>query len=183
MVWGRKPVPLISSHYPPAAWSRQRPDLYHTVLDLVISFSKTNGQRYEQGLLSSTSAVIITYDPFSILASCWKSPLVINLAMVEKELGDRNFGFASLKYINHDMVEKGIVVCDCCLLCATFFDAVRASRIKVPPLSYLLVFLHLIQKERFNPWQAGRRWIRTSRQDFLGFYTLLCSISSANVIA
>ena len=29
--------------------------------------------------------------------------------MVEKELGERNFGFDSLKYMNHDMVEKGIV--------------------------------------------------------------------------
>ena len=30
-------------------------------------------------------------------------------AMVEKELGERNFGFDSLKYMNHDMEEKGIV--------------------------------------------------------------------------
>ena len=33
--------------------------------------------------------------------------------MVEKELGERNFGFDSLKYMNHDMEEKGIVACDC----------------------------------------------------------------------
>ena len=31
-------------------------------------------------------------------------------AMVEKELGERNFGIYSLKYMNRDMVEKGIVV-------------------------------------------------------------------------
>ncbi|CAL8336602.1 unnamed protein product [Boreogadus saida] len=30
-------------------------------------------------------------------------------AMVEKELGERNFGFYSLKYMNRDMEEKGIV--------------------------------------------------------------------------
>ena len=29
--------------------------------------------------------------------------------MVEKELGERNFGFDSLKYMNHDIEEKGIV--------------------------------------------------------------------------
>ncbi|CAL8359311.1 unnamed protein product [Gadus morhua 'NCC'] len=29
--------------------------------------------------------------------------------MVENELGERNFGFDSLKYMNHDMEEKGIV--------------------------------------------------------------------------
>ena len=29
--------------------------------------------------------------------------------MVEKEFGERNFGFDSLKYMNHDMEEKGIV--------------------------------------------------------------------------
>ena len=29
--------------------------------------------------------------------------------MFEKELGERNFGFDSLKYMNHDMEEKGIV--------------------------------------------------------------------------
>ncbi|CAL8250921.1 unnamed protein product [Boreogadus saida] len=34
-------------------------------------------------------------------------------AMVEKELGERNFGFDSLKYMNRDMEEKGIVACDC----------------------------------------------------------------------
>ena len=33
--------------------------------------------------------------------------------MVEKELGERNFGSDSLKYMNHDMEEKGIVVHDC----------------------------------------------------------------------
>ena len=30
-------------------------------------------------------------------------------AMVEKELGERNFGFDSLKCMNRDMEEKGIV--------------------------------------------------------------------------
>ena len=34
-------------------------------------------------------------------------------AMVEKELGERNFGFGSLNYMNHDMEEKGIVARDC----------------------------------------------------------------------
>ncbi|CAL8370459.1 unnamed protein product [Boreogadus saida] len=34
-------------------------------------------------------------------------------AMVEKELGEGNFGFDSLKYMNHDMEEKGIVARDC----------------------------------------------------------------------
>ena len=34
--------------------------------------------------------------------------------MVEKELGERNFGFDSLKSrLNHDMEEKGIVAQDC----------------------------------------------------------------------
>ena len=30
-------------------------------------------------------------------------------AMVEKEFGERNFGFDSLKYMNRDMEEEGIV--------------------------------------------------------------------------
>ena len=30
-------------------------------------------------------------------------------AMVENALGERNFGFDPLKYMNHDMEEKGIV--------------------------------------------------------------------------
>ncbi|CAL8360803.1 unnamed protein product [Boreogadus saida] len=30
-------------------------------------------------------------------------------AMAEKEFGERIFGFDSLKYMNHDMEEKGIV--------------------------------------------------------------------------
>ena len=34
-------------------------------------------------------------------------------AMVENELGERNFGFDSLKYMNHDMEEKGIVGREC----------------------------------------------------------------------
>jgi hypothetical protein len=34
-------------------------------------------------------------------------------AMAEKELGERNFGFDSLKYMNLDMEEKGIVARDC----------------------------------------------------------------------
>ena len=34
-------------------------------------------------------------------------------AMVEKELGERNFCFDSLKYMNCDMDEKGIVDRDC----------------------------------------------------------------------
>ena len=29
--------------------------------------------------------------------------------MVENEFGERNFGFDSLKHMNHDMEEKGIV--------------------------------------------------------------------------
>ena len=33
--------------------------------------------------------------------------------MVEKELGERNFGFESLKYMNRDMEGKGIVARDC----------------------------------------------------------------------
>ncbi|CAL8349437.1 unnamed protein product [Boreogadus saida] len=33
--------------------------------------------------------------------------------MIEKELGGRNFGFDSLKYMNHDMEEKAIVARDC----------------------------------------------------------------------
>ena len=37
-------------------------------------------------------------------------------AKVEKELGERNFGFDSLKYMNHDMEEKGIVTRDRLLL-------------------------------------------------------------------
>ena len=34
-------------------------------------------------------------------------------AMVENELGERNFGFDSLKYMNHDKEEKGIVARRC----------------------------------------------------------------------
>ena len=34
-------------------------------------------------------------------------------AMVEKEFGERNFGFDSLKYMNRNMEEKGIVASDC----------------------------------------------------------------------
>ena len=34
-------------------------------------------------------------------------------AMVEKELGEWNFGFDSMKYMNCDMDEKGIVARDC----------------------------------------------------------------------
>ena len=33
--------------------------------------------------------------------------------MVEKELGERNFGFDSLKYMNRHMEEKGFVAHDC----------------------------------------------------------------------
>jgi hypothetical protein len=33
--------------------------------------------------------------------------------MVEKELGERNFGFQSLKYMNREIEEKGIVASDC----------------------------------------------------------------------
>ena len=33
--------------------------------------------------------------------------------MVEKELGERNIGSGSLKYMNRDMEEKGIVAPDC----------------------------------------------------------------------
>ena len=33
-------------------------------------------------------------------------------AMVEKELGERNFGFDSQKYMNRDMEEKGIAARD-----------------------------------------------------------------------
>ncbi|CAL8370722.1 unnamed protein product [Boreogadus saida] len=39
------------------------------------------------------------------------SPLT--LAKVENELGGRNFGFDSLKNVNHDMEEKGIVGGEC----------------------------------------------------------------------
>ena len=39
------------------------------------------------------------------------------MAVVEKELGETNFGFDSVKSIlNHDMEEKGIVARDCLLL-------------------------------------------------------------------
>ena len=34
-------------------------------------------------------------------------------AMVEKEFGERNFGLDSLKNMNHDMEEKGIVGGEC----------------------------------------------------------------------
>lgn len=39
---------FIRPHYPPAA-DPDRPDFYRTVLDLVISFSKTNGWRCREG--------------------------------------------------------------------------------------------------------------------------------------
>ena len=34
-------------------------------------------------------------------------------AMVEEELGERNFGFVSMKYMNRCMEPKGIVARDC----------------------------------------------------------------------
>ena len=37
----------------------------------------------------------------------------VTSAMVEKELGERNFGFGSQKYMNHDMEEKRIVAREC----------------------------------------------------------------------
>ncbi|CAL8341100.1 unnamed protein product [Boreogadus saida] len=37
------------------------------------------------------------------------------IAMVEKELGERNIGSGSLKYMNRDMEEKGIVARACLL--------------------------------------------------------------------
>ena len=37
----------------------------------------------------------------------------VNSAMVEKELGERNSGFDSLKDMNRDVEEKGIVDRDC----------------------------------------------------------------------
>ena len=37
-------------------------------------------------------------------------------AIVEKELGERNFGFDSLEYMNHDMEEKGMVARECLTL-------------------------------------------------------------------
>ena len=40
----------------------------------------------------------------------------VKSAMVEKELGERNFGFDSLKNMNHDMEEKGIVARECLTL-------------------------------------------------------------------
>ncbi|CAL8378704.1 unnamed protein product [Boreogadus saida] len=58
-----------------------------------------------------------------------------NLIALEKVLGERNFGFDSLKYMNRDMEEKGIVARDClppeprCRLPA----AVRHQRRKTPP--------------------------------------------------
>lgn len=72
---------FIRLHYPPAA-DPDRPDFYRTVLDLVISFSKTNGWRYREGgggrgsrgrgLIVCNPGVIITYDPFSICPNtCW----------------------------------------------------------------------------------------------------------------
>ena len=33
--------------------------------------------------------------------------------MVEKELGEKDYGFVSLKYINRDMEEKGIAAREC----------------------------------------------------------------------
>ncbi|CAL8286549.1 unnamed protein product [Boreogadus saida] len=47
-------------------------------------------------------------------------------AMVKKELGERNFGFDSLKGMNHDMEEKGIVAREGC--------CPRALRYRAPGL-------------------------------------------------
>ena len=55
--------------------------------------------------------------------------------MVEKELGERNFGFDSLKYMNHDMEEKGIVGRDCLPLepRCPLPTAARHHRYEAPP--------------------------------------------------
>ena len=47
---------------------------------------------------------------FSDVSGISTTRLVVGVisAMVEKELGERNFGFDSLKYMNCDMEEKGI---------------------------------------------------------------------------
>ena len=44
-----------------------------------------------------------------------KMRLVVGVmsAMVEKEFGEMNFGFAALKYMNREMKEKRIVTSDC----------------------------------------------------------------------
>ncbi|CAL8237537.1 unnamed protein product [Boreogadus saida] len=46
---------------------------------------------------------------------CRVTRLVLGVisAMVEKEFGERNFGFVYLKDMNHDMEEKGIVARNC----------------------------------------------------------------------
>ncbi|CAL8266872.1 unnamed protein product [Boreogadus saida] len=46
-------------------------------------------------------------------------------AMAQKELGERNFGFDSLKYMNRDMEEKGIVARDCFGITASALPAAR----------------------------------------------------------
>ena len=52
---------------------------------------------------------------FSDVSGISTTRLVVGVisAMVEKVLGEWNFGFDSLKYMNHDMDEKGIVAHDC----------------------------------------------------------------------
>ena len=52
---------------------------------------------------------------FSDVSGIITTRLVVGVisAMVEKELGERNFCFDSLKYMNRDMEEKGIDALDC----------------------------------------------------------------------
>ncbi|CAL8378289.1 unnamed protein product [Boreogadus saida] len=55
--------------------------------------------------------------------------------MVENELGERNFGFDSLKNMNHDMEEKGLVRRECLPLEPRFpLPRVRCRRTTASPL-------------------------------------------------
>ena len=51
----------------------------------------------------------------TLLSGISTTRLVVGVisAMVEKKLGERKFGFVSLKYMNQDMEETGIVARDC----------------------------------------------------------------------
>ncbi|CAL8337563.1 unnamed protein product [Boreogadus saida] len=83
--------------------------------------------------------------------------------MVENELGERNFGFDSLKNMNHDMEEKGIVGRECLPLephfplpsdrCqGTTASALQEAENTVKGCVRLAIAIHPLSTERMVPW-------------------------------